>query len=156
MPADTYTVERSVSVEAPASRVYEQIASFRNWPKWSPWEDIDPDLSRTYSGAESGTGAVYAWSGNRRAGKGRMQIVRATEPSRVDIDLVFEKPWKARNNTYFLIEPASSGAVVTWSMTGTKTLMTKMMGVFKSMDAFLGPDFDKGLARLKAVAESSQ
>ena len=69
------------------------------------------------------------------------------------IDLVFEKPWKARNDTDFAISPEGSGSRVTWSMTGKKTLMTKVMGVFKSMDALLGPDFEKGLARFKAALE---
>ena len=153
MAEDTYTVERSTRIDAPPARVYAQIANFRQWPKWSPWEDVDPNLQRTYSGAESGLGAVYAWSGNRRAGQGRMEITEADEPSLVRIDLVFEKPWKARNDTSFVIRPEGLGSHVTWSMTGQRTLMTKAMGIFKSMDTFLGPDFEKGLARLKAAAE---
>jgi len=153
MADDTYTVERSVTIDAPPERIYDQIADFHNWTGWSPWEDVDPDLKRTYSGAESGTGAVYGWSGNRKAGQGRMKITGATEPSRVQIELVFEKPWKARNDTRFVIQRTGSGSRVTWTMTGKKTLMTKVMGIFKSMDTFLGPDFEKGLARLKAIAE---
>jgi hypothetical protein len=154
MAEDTYTVQRSTSIDAPPSLVYAQIVDFRNWPRWSPWEDVDPQLKRTYSGAESGTGAVYNWSGNRQAGQGRMEIVDANEPSRVQIDLAFEKPWKARNDTVFTIEPDGAGSRVVWSMTGKKTLATKVMGVFKSMDKLLGPDFEKGLARLKGAAES--
>jgi len=114
---------------------------------------LDPELRRDYSGAESGTGAVYGWSGNRKAGQGRMEITDATQPSRVQIDLVFEKPWKARNDTVFTIKPQGSGSQVTWSMSGKKTVMTKVMGIFKSMDKFVGPDFERGLSRLKATIE---
>ena len=153
MAEDTYPVERSQTIDAPPTRVYAQIADFHNWTSWSPWEDVDPDLERTYSGAESGTGAVYAWSGNRKAGQGRMEITHAIEPSSVQIDLQFEKPWKARNDTVFSIQPEGSGSRVIWSMTGKKTLMTKVMGIFTSMEKLLGPDFEKGLARLKATAE---
>lgn len=153
MADQTYTVERSASIDAAPERVYDQIADFHSWTQWSPWEDVDPALKRTYSGAESGQGATYAWSGNRKAGQGRMQITAATKPSTVAIDLVFEKPFKARNDTVFTIVPEGSGSRVTWSMTGQRTLVTKVMGVFKSMDAFLGPDFEKGLARLKVAAE---
>jgi hypothetical protein len=113
----------------------------------------DRDLERTYSGPESGTGAAYAWSGNRKAGKGRMEIVEAAPPAKLRIDLVFEKPFKARNDTVFVIDSAESGSRVTWSMTGTKTFMTKVMGIFTSMDKLIGPDFEKGLARLKATTE---
>jgi uncharacterized protein YndB with AHSA1/START domain len=154
MGDDTYNVRRSVTIDAPPARIYDQIANFRKWPSWSPWEDIDPELKRDYSGAESGTGAVYAWSGNRKAGQGRMEITDGTPPSRVQIDLVFEKPWKARNDTFFTIEPQGAGSLVTWSITGKNTVMTKVMGIFKSMDKFLGPDFEKGLSRLKATAEN--
>jgi len=153
MADQTYTVERSASMEAAPERVYAQIADFHNWTQWSPWEDVDPALERSYSGAGSGKGATYAWSGNRKAGQGRMQITAATKPSTVLIDLVFEKPFKARNDTVFTIVPEGSGSRVTWSMTGKRTLVTKVMGVFKSMDAFLGPDFEKGLARLKVAAQ---
>lgn len=153
MADDTYTVERSATINAEPDRIYEQIANFHNWRNWSPWEGVDPELKRTYSGSESGTGAVYNWSGNRKAGQGRMEITEAAEPSKVVIDLRFEKPWKAQNDTWFTIEPTASGSRVLWTMTGKKTFMTKVMGVFKSMDAFLGPDFDKGLARLKNTTE---
>lgn len=154
MADDSYTVERSATIDAPPARVYSQIANFHNWTRWSPWEGLDPELERTYSGAESGTGAVYAWSGNRKAGQGRMEIIDAAEPSKVRIDLVFEKPWKARSDTLFLIQSEGSGSRVTWSMTGQKTLVTKVMGIFTSMDKMIGPDFESGLARLKATVES--
>lgn len=154
MADDTFTVERSAHIDAPPARVYEQIADFRSWRSWSPWEDVDPDLQRSYSGADAGTGAAYAWSGNRKAGQGRMEITDATEPSLVEIDLVFEKPWKAHSTTVFAIESDGAGSRVTWTLTGPKTFMTKVMGLFKSMDSMLGPDFERGLARLKSTAEA--
>jgi uncharacterized protein YndB with AHSA1/START domain len=155
MAEDMFRVERSVTIAAPPARVYEQIVNFHNWTGWSPWEDLDPQLHRTYSGAESGTGAVYGWSGNRKAGRGRMEITDTAEPRRVEIDLIFEKPWKAHNDTLFTIAPEASGSRVTWLMTGKNTFTTKVMGIFKSMDALLGPDFERGLARLKTTAERS-
>lgn len=153
MADDTYTVQRSATIAAPPQRVYEQIVDFHRWTAWSPWEDIDPDMRRDHSGPESGVGATYAWSGDRKAGQGRMTITEAAEPSRVRIDLHFEKPFKARNDTDFHIEPDGAGSRVTWTMTGQKTLATKVMGVFRSMDAMIGPDFEKGLARLRTAAE---
>ena len=156
MAGDKYTVERSATMDAPPERVYAEVADFHNWTKWSPWEGLDPQMERSYSGPESGVGAVYAWSGNRKAGQGRMEIADAAAPSRVHIDLSFEKPWKSRNDTVFTIEPLPTGSRVTWTMTGEKTLMTKVLGLFTSMDKMIGPDFEKGLAQLKAVAEGGQ
>ena len=153
MADDTYTVTRSTTMAAPPARVYEEIADFHNWTHWSPWEDLDPDLKRTYSGSESGKGAAYAWTGNRKAGQGRMEMTEATEPSTVRIDLAFLKPFKAQSEVLFSIAPDAAGSRVTWVIEGKKTLMTKVMGVFKSMDSLIGPDLDKGLARLKATTE---
>jgi hypothetical protein len=153
MANDSYTVTRSAAIDAAPERIYQQIVDFRHWSSWSPWEDIDPAMTRTYSGADSEVGAVYAWSGNRKAGQGRMEIVGTTVPSLVRVDLVFEKPFKARNDLTFTIEPAPIGSQVTWTMTGRKTLATKVMGLVKSMDAMMGPDFEKGLSRLKAATE---
>ena len=146
-------MERSTAIDASPSRVYAQIVNFHHWAQWSPWEDTDPDMQRTYSGQPSGTGAVYAWSGNSKAGRGRMEITDAAEPARVHIDLVFEKPWRARNDINFAIRPEGAGSRVTWSMTGKKTLVMKVMTLVVSMDKLLGRDFEKGLTRLKNITE---
>jgi hypothetical protein len=155
MAEDTYSVERSLTMDASPARIYDQIVNFHHWTGWSPWEGVDPALKRTYSGADSGTGAVYFWSGNRKAGQGRMEITDAIEPSRVQIDLAFEKPFTSRSDTIFTIQPEGSGSRVTWLMTGRKTFMTRVMGIFKSMDKLIGPDFEKGLSGLKATTEKS-
>jgi len=151
--ADTYTVERTTIINAPAEEVYVQIADFRNWRTWSPWDDLDPDMKRTYSGADSGVGASYAWSGNRKAGEGRMKITEAVEPSSVQIALDFLKPFKSSSTTTLGLKAQGETTEVTWTMTGPMTLMTRVMGVFKSMDKMVGPDFEKGLTQLKGVTE---
>ncbi len=153
MTTDMYTVERSITIEAAPAEIYALVADFRRWVEWSPWEGLDPELQRTYSGAESGVGASYGWSGNRKAGQGQMTILEVTEPSSISVDLRFDKPFKARNDMSFTIGQQGSGSDVHWKISGKKTFATKVMGLFKSMDAMVGPDFEKGLGQLKAVAE---
>ena len=154
----TYTVERSTTVRAEPERVFEQIVDFRRWPAWSPWEDVDPDLQRAYSGPAEGIGSVYEWNGNRKAGAGRMAIIEADRPGGVVIDLRFLKPFKSHNAIGaigFTLEPQEGAETrVTWTMTGPRSLAVKVMGVFTSMDKLVGGDFEKGLSRLKAVVES--
>jgi hypothetical protein len=154
MASSTYVVERSVVIDAPPPLVHEQIADFRAWVAWSPWEGLDPHMTRTYTGPDAGTGAAYAWSGNSKAGRGRMTIVDAVKPSRVRIDLQFEKPFRSRSDTTFTVVPEGAGSRVTWSMTGANTLMTRVMGLVRSMDSLLGPDFEKGLDRLRTTVEA--
>jgi uncharacterized protein YndB with AHSA1/START domain len=153
--SNTYTVERSATIAAEPQRIYDQIVDFRKWMAWSPWEDLDPNQQRTFSGAESGPGAKYAWSGNRKAGRGRMEITKAQQPDEVQIALDFEKPFKSSNTIQFRLTPEAPGQTrVRWTMTGPKTLGTKIMGLFSSMDKMIGPDFEKGLARLKDAVEA--
>jgi carbon monoxide dehydrogenase subunit G len=152
---DTYEVERRQRVDAPPAAVFDRIADFHRWRAWSPWEDLDPNLGRTYSGPEAGVGATYEWEGNRKAGKGRMVITDVDTNKAVTIDLEFLKPFKSRNVTVFTLEPDGDATEVTWTMTGPKTFMTRLMGVFSSMDKMIGPDFEKGLQRLKTDAEAA-
>jgi hypothetical protein len=152
--SDTYTVQRSATLGASPDQVYRQIIDFRNWSAWSPWDDMDPSMSKTYFGPDTGVGAGYAWTGNRKVGQGSMEITGATEASNIQIALEFLKPFKASNTTEFALRPVGDGTEVTWVMTGPKTLMTRIMGIFKSMDSMVGPDFERGLAGLKRVVES--
>ena len=151
--ADTYTVKRSVSIDAQPDVVYAEIVDFHRWPGWSPWEDVDPDIKQTYTGSESGTGAVVAWKGNRKAGEGRMEITDVVDNSKVEIALDFVKPFKSSNTTTFDLVPDGDGTRVTWTMVGPNTFMIKVMAVFRSMDKMIGADFEKGLTQLKAQTE---
>ena len=147
---NTYTVERQALIPAPPAKVYAALADFHDWPNWSPWEGLDPDMTRTFSGADAGVGAVYEWKGNRKAGEGRMEITAADEPAGVTLALDFLKPFKSSSATRFQLEPEGDGTRVTWTMQGPKTFVTKVMGIFTSMDKLIGKDFEKGLTQLEA------
>jgi len=152
--ADTYVVERSMTINASPADLYERISNFRNWAEWSPWEDLDPDMQQNYHGDDGTVGSGYSWKGNRKAGQGRMRISDLEAPDRVTIDLQFEKPFKSQSVTEFALNPDGDGTNVTWKLTGTHNWMSKVMGIFMSMDKTLGKDFEKGLQNLKSVSES--
>ena len=149
--AATYTVERSRTVEAPPERVRELLEDFHAWPSWSPWEQLDPGMQRSYGGPPRGPGATYAWTGNRKAGRGRMELVSVTE-ERVEVALHFDKPFRSDNDIAFLLEPVEAGTRVTWRMTGPRPLAMRLAGLLLDMDKIVGKDFDRGLAQLAAAA----
>ena len=152
--ATSYTVTRTTTIDAPPERVHALVDDFHEWTKWSPWEDLDPALRRTYSGADAGVGAVYAWEGNKKAGRGDMRITADT-PEQVDVALHFEKPFPSRSRIELALTPAwGTSTHVEWRMHGELSGVMKLFSVVKSMDSLVGPDFEKGLARLKRVAES--
>ena len=152
MQPDSFKVQRSAAIKAPPAKVMAYLNDFHQWPAWSPWEKLDPNMQRTFEGAASGKGAVYAWKGNDEVGQGRMEILESV-PAQLDIKLDFIKPFASSNRTEFALQEQGDTTVVTWTMTGPSQFVTKVMGVFYSMDKMIGKDFEKGLAQLKTVAE---
>lgn len=149
---NTVHYERSAVINAPADRILGHITDFRKWGGWSPWDKLEPDMKRTYSGAASGVGAQYKWEGGKKAGVGEMAIVDTT-PDSVKIDLHFIKPWEARCVTLFKVVPEGQGHRLTWTMDGPNSYMGKLFGMFTDMDKMIGKDFESGLAALKEQAE---
>lgn len=150
---DTFRVERAATVNAPAEKVFPLIADFHQWLSWSPWEGRDLALKRTYSGAERGKGAVYAWDGNKNVGSGRMEILEASSPSKIVIKLDFLKPFEAHNVAEFTMLPQGNATNVTWVMRGPAPFLSKVMQVFMNFDRMIGKDFETGLANLRTIAE---
>lgn len=150
---DSFSVQRVATVKAPPEKIMRLISDFRNWPSWSPWEKLDPNMRRTFSGAASGKGAIYEWQGNSDVGRGRMEITELAAPSNVAIKLDFFEPMALSNRTEFVLVPQGEHTTVTWNMTGPMPFMSKVMSVFISMDTMIGRDFEKGLAQMKAAAE---
>ncbi|HEY4218770.1 MAG TPA: SRPBCC family protein [Gemmatimonadaceae bacterium] len=151
---DEFRMQRSGHVNAAADRIFPHVNDFHRWAAWSPFEKIDPAMNKAFSGAPSGPGAIYEWEGNKKAGKGRMEITRATDPSEVVIKLDFIKPFEGHNVTTFTMTPAAGGTDVTWAMAGPMTFTGKIFHVFVNMDKMVGKDFEAGLASLKSVSES--
>jgi uncharacterized protein YndB with AHSA1/START domain len=150
---DRFSVQRAAVINAPAEKVFPLIADFHEWRQWSPWEDRDPDLQRTYGGADRGKGAVYAWEGNKNVGSGRMEILEASSPSRIVIKLDFFKPFEAHNTAEFTMLPQGNATNLNWVMHGPAPFMSKVMQVFMSFDRMIGKDFEAGLANLKTISE---
>lgn len=151
---DTFRVQREIDIKAPPEKVFALIDDLHRWTAWSPWEKRDPAMKRTYGGPVSGKGANYAWDGSREVGAGRMEIVDAASPSSIQIQLDFLKPFEAHNTAEFTLKPAGDGTHVTWAMYGPSPFISKVMGLFFSMDAMIGKDFEAGLANLKSAAQS--
>jgi len=152
---DTFEVRRTIVIQAPPAKISGYLNDFHQWTVWSPWERLDPAMRRTYSGPARGQGAVYAWSGNDEVGEGRMEIVDDGAPTRIVIQLDFVKPFAAQNQTVFELTPQGAGTQVTWTMSGPTPFISKLVGLFVSMDEMIGDDFDKGLRQLKAAAEGA-
>ncbi len=153
-PAD-FRLTRTGSVSAPAAFVFAQVNDFHKWEGWSPWENIDPALKKTFEGPPAGTGAIYSWAGNSKVGEGRMTITESRPSDLILIKLEFFKPFKATNTTEFTFKPQGNQTAVRWTMSGKNNFMAKAMHLFMNMDKMVGGQFEQGLANLKSVAEAA-
>lgn len=151
--ADTFRVQRTASIKAPAEKIFPLINDFDHWGAWSPYEKKDPAMKRTRSGAASGKGAVYEWDGDRNVGKGRLAIADTSAPSIVKLTLDFSRPFEAHNLVEFTLAPRGDATEVTWAMHGPVPYMAKIVHVIFNMDRMVGQDFEAGLANLKVLAE---
>ena len=153
MRPSTFSLQRSINVNATPEKIFPHLNDFKNWGAWSPWEKMDPELKRSFSGSASGKGAHYSWIGNKKVGEGNMEITRSVPSSNIELDLNFLKPFKASNVTEFKITQNGNTSNVNWEMRGPLNLFMKIMHMFMNMDKMVGKDFEAGLANLKSIVE---
>ena len=154
---DIFRVQRVTTVKAPPEKIFSLINDFHQWGTWSPYETKDPAMKRSYSGADSGQGAVYGWEGNKNVGSGRMEILDTSVPTKIVIKLDFFTPFEGHNTAEFTMLPQGDATNmttnVTWLMHGPAPFMSKVMQVFMNIDNMVGKDFEIGLANLKRLTE---
>ena len=151
---DTFSVERAISVRASPEKIFPLINDFHQWVSWSPYENKDPGMKRSYDGAASGKGAIYGWDGNKNVGSGRMEILETSAPSKILIKLDFFKPFEGHNTAEFSMLPQGDATRLNWAMRGPAPFMSKLMQVFINLDHMIGKDFEVGLANLKKLTEN--
>ncbi len=148
---NTVTVARSATINAPSERIYALVATPRQWPQWSPWNGRDPNMTITYSGPESGSGATWSWL-SKSQGDGSMTMVDAQPPKAIGFALTLVgmgPPSQGR----FDLAPSGASTDVTWTMTSTMGMgpVGGWIGLF--FRSMITKDFDSGLASLKKLAE---
>ena len=155
MRSSDFRVERSAVGSAPAPVVFAQVNDLHNWDAWSPFAKLDPAAKQTFEGPRAGTGAAFAWAGNKQVGEGRMTITESRPNKLVRFRLDFLKPFAVTNTAEFTFTPQGNQTAVTWSMSGRQNFMAKAFCMFMSMDKMVGGEFEKGLAQMKTVAEAA-
>ncbi len=153
-PAD-YRVERSILINTPPSVIFPLINDFHQSFRWSPWADRDPAMQTTFSGPSAGVGAVYSWDGNDEVGSGTMTMIESRPDQLVRMSLHNTRPFESTSTTAIELIPEGAATEVEWSLSGEFNFIERAMSLFFSMDDIIGPDFEEGLARLKALAEAA-
>lgn len=153
-PAD-FRVERSATIAASPSALFEQVNDHRKFAVWNPFMKLDPNVKNTYSGPDSGVGAVCSWDGNSDIGAGSATITESKPGELVRQRMDWKRPMEGVATVDFTFKPEGDKTVVTWAMYGKNGFMGKAVSLFMDCDKMVGPQFEKGLAELGKVAAAT-
>lgn len=147
-----YTVEREITINRPKSEVFNYVRHLKNQDNYSKWVRIDPDMKKDFRGTDGTVGFVYAWDGNKEAGKGEQEIKNIIEGQRVDVEVRFIRPFEGFATAPIITEPVSENQTkVKWSLKGKSGYPMNFMNLF--IDNMLGKDLETSLTALKGVLE---
>lgn len=149
-PAD-FRVERSATIAAPAQVLFEQVNDHHKFAVWNPFLKLDPNVKNTYSGPDSGVGAVCAWDGNKDIGAGSSTITESKPGELVRMRMDWIRPMEGVATVDFTFKPDGDKTTVTWAMYGKNNFLGKLVSVFMDCDKMCGPPFEQGLADLGKI-----
>src|SRR5688572_27351240 len=153
-PAE-FRVERSAALSASPEALFEQVNDHRKFSVWNPFLKLDPNVKNTYSGPDSGVGAVCSWEGNSNVGAGSCTIIESKPGELVRSRMDWKRPMEGVATVDFTFKPDGDKTIVTWAMYGKNNFMGKVMSIFIDCDKMCGPQFEKGLAELGKVAAAT-
>lgn len=151
---DRFAIERSVEIATPAEEIFPLVEDLMQWPRWSPWEHLDPAVTRTFGNPFRGAGAIYIWSGNREIGEGRIRITSSRPPTAIYLLTETQRPWTARSRGEFRFEPTAVGTRVTWLVQGELPFTARVINLFADRISGLGDQLASGLDNLKREAQA--
>ena len=152
----TYSLKREVKIGKPLQEVFDFLRYLRNQENFSKWVMMDPNMKKEFRGTDGSVGFVYAWDGNKQAGKGEQELKGISEGERIDVEVRFIKPFEGIAKTPFITKSISENeTLVTWGMTSTLKYPMNLMLLFMNMDKLLGKDLETSLLTLKKILEKN-
>ena len=149
----SYKVERSTGIKSKPEVIYNLTSNFAQWHLWVAWtKELDSTAVFEMKGPAGQVGTSWTWNG-KKMGEGIMTSSELIPGQLVAYDLAFNHG-KYKSNGKILIEKQGDSCKVSWIDEGKLGFnpIARYMGLF--MDKMMGPDFEKGLAKLKMVAEA--
>ncbi|WP_286756913.1 SRPBCC family protein [Roseivirga sp. UBA838] len=142
-------ISRSITIDAPAEKVFSKLNDLNHWTAWSPWLILEPETKVTVREDAK----YYEWEGER-TGSGQMTITSEKENEELQLDLLFLKPWKSKAKVGFKLKGNGVTTHVTWTMESSMPFF--MFFMTKMMEAFVGMDYERGLKLLKDYVEDGK
>jgi len=149
-----YNIVREITINKPKTEVFSYVKHLKNQDNYSKWVRMDPNMKKDFRGTDGTVGFIYAWDGNKKAGKGEQEIKKIAEGEGVDVEVRFEKPFEGIATSPIVTEAVSADQTkVKWAMNGKSKYPLNFMNLF--MDNMLGKDLETSLTTLKSILEKS-
>jgi hypothetical protein len=147
--------EKSMTINAPVEKVWENTNTLKAMDQWSPWNDLDPNMKKDWTGTAGQPGEKVCWkSAKKEAGEGCQEVKKVDAANkRIDTEIVFLTPYKSEAKAYVTVVPEGNGSKATWGFTSTIPYPFTIMKLFMNMEGAIGKDYQKGLSRLKDLSE---
>ncbi len=152
---EDYVVSRTITIDAPAEKIFPYLNNTELGEKWGPWTEVDPGAKMVRTGPAEGVGAKSSWDSTGQLGTGSATIVDSVPNERVGIRLEYTKPMNMNQYAEYLLQSDGRTSHVTWKVSGKNGFPGRVMCVFMNMDKMVGGMFEKGLSNLKTLAEKS-
>jgi hypothetical protein len=149
--------QKSIFIQADIQKVWGNVNSLSAMDSWSPWNQRDPNMEKTFTGTDGEPGATQSWkSPVKNVGEGSQTIQKLYPPNRIDIRLNFIKPFKSTADSFVNLEKSNDGTMATWGFESSMPYPMNIMKIFMNFEKSMGKDFGEGLANLKSIAEKGK
>lgn len=152
---NTYTVERSMKINASPEKIFPHLISWKKGLEWSAWDKQEEEVKRTFTGPESGMGAVYEFEG-KKSGHGKLSYKSIVPNEEVKIDLTFYKPMQGSNDLTYSLKKDGEATVMKYHMTGPAPMIARIIWLFADMDKYMGDKFNQSMQNLKTIVEEKK
>ncbi len=149
-----FNYEKTITIDAPIDRVWENVNSLGDLEKWSPWAAYDPNMKKEITGTDGTIGAKNTWDSQvENVGAGSQEIVEIKAPTLFKTKLVFTKPFENEADGFVKLSPNGNKTDVSWSFESEMKYPFNIMKIFMNMEKSIGKDFSLGLSKLKKICE---
>ncbi len=146
-----FIINKSIIINRPVSEVYTRVSDIHSFSRWNPWTDTDSTIKIMYIG--EGSARKFIYKGNI-LGEAEFSEIRSIK------DALFEFSASTPDNKKQMIniiklEGNNGNTKVTWQLEKEVSYpFGRYMTFF--IDDLLGPDFEKGLEKLKTFCEENR
>lgn len=146
-------IERSTVIVAKPATVFTYLNGWKHFNEWSPWAALDPNTKYSYEGPATGVGAKQSWfSEDPNVGNGSQEITAVDTDKAITIKLML--PNMEPSVVTQTLMPEGEGTKVIWAMDADMGInpLNRWFGLL--LETFIGPDYEKGLAKMKPLIEA--